>query len=278
MKTPSKIDKDFGSRPAIIRRSDGLEVNISRINEIKPNDRNYIESMFYLTIKDLSAKDFEDFVEYLLAHLLVLKNSRINADGILILKIQFIEELKRSAPNLSVKEIKTICYNGVRGFYNQESSDSNLSVSNFHKWKTAFLVERDISVKRTMELVNALPVEVVYDFSDTINQINKITLIKKDKEKHEELCFLFSQTLSSFIYSQLVKNELIRKDDYLNFIDESRSELKHKSENTSSTKSFAEMLEVIYSNEFDDFDSKTNNKAKQLSVYKFMMSLKKTIK
>lgn len=272
-----QISKDFGFAPAIITRSDGLLIDIMNVKGLTTSQTNVIRAMFYTKIKELTREELTAFVQYLLTHLLTSINSKMTSDRIVVLEHQFKNEFLISARELSVQEIKIICFNGVRGVYvTHDTFERNINVINFNIWKRVYLEERNIVTKEVIDKTNEVKVDVEFDFSLTKQQINEIFDFRKDKEAHETMCLRYSKTLPSFIFDQLSTEKLIKEDSYIENIQEAKECLKHKSEFEDNM--INNLLETMYATDFDNIEGKINSKAKQLTVYKFIINLKKKLK
>jgi hypothetical protein len=269
-----QITKNFGEKPAIIKRSDGIDIDIDTVDKIKESDKLIIKSMFYTKIIELTKSEVSEFVKYLISNLLVSVNSKMQAEQIRVLAENFENDLIMFSQHLTVQEIKLICYNGIRGKYNEEPSDSNLAIHNFYKWKQKYLKHRDECTYRIINLVNSIPVEVAYDFEKTVQQIKQILEIKKNKQQHDFLCLKFSSVVPSFLYDQLVKHNFLKELDFEKQLELAKTKFVHSSELSQSSQ-INDLLEVMYGVDISNYEQKIIQKAKQLAIYNFIHKLKK---
>jgi hypothetical protein len=202
----NQISKDFGKVPALIRRSDGMTYDLHEI-QLEKSDKILINAMFYLKVCDLSNEQLFEFTKYVVSNLLISTNSRMTADKIVEFRQAFQDDLMISSRNISIQEVKLICYNGIRGAFLTESIDCNFTVANYHKWMQKYLEKRNVATLKLINAMNSLPGKTEFNFEKIKKSINTILSNKKNNKEFKKQLVSFTSVLPEFIYDKLVENK-----------------------------------------------------------------------
>ena len=265
----------FPKMDPIIQRSDGVFINLDEILTISSKDRDVINAMFYAKIKDLDRDKLNEFLHALISILLISVNSRKSADEIKMIRNSFLEEFPVMHSSLTIKEVYKMCYLGIRGTYNVYQMDSILTLANFSKWKARYIEDRNLTTGRLIPVINSIPLEQTVDFSKTEIQIEEIIKLKKiDEDRFKNECAKFSKVLPSFMYDLFVQQQKISKNEFEKHIEDAKRTFLHKLEKTKS-ENIIDLMEVLYGTDLNSYESKLLVKAKQLSIYNYLLSHEK---
>lgn len=265
-----EITKTYGKRDPIIQRSDGLFINIDTLVELDSIDKKVVESMFYPKISELTDQELAAYTDYLVLHLFISTNSKKSKEERSQFTAFFRNELLMYAPEMSIQEVKTICFHGITGKYSNDSIDSNLTVANFIKWKSKYLEFRNKSTLNVMNKINSISNLIDFDFSKIILKINELIDLRKTNLNQYEIEVLnFTRLIPEFIYSQLVENKFLKFDLFKKFKKESKQYLIHSSEKPNEN-NISRLVETIIGSDLKNFDSKVEKKAKQLCIINFI--------